>query len=111
MEKSKVDLFIAVNAENFNPSDLIVIKNQLEQMDDNQFLMIQSISYQKPAMILLIAILLGWDRFFLGEVGLGILKIITCYGCLIWWLIDIFNAKDRTKTYNMKKFLGATALV
>ncbi len=32
---------------------------------------------------------LGVDRFCVGKVGTGILKLITVGGCGIWWLIDI----------------------
>jgi TM2 domain-containing membrane protein YozV len=32
---------------------------------------------------------LGVDRFIMGKVGTGILKLITCGGCGIWWLIDL----------------------
>jgi TM2 domain-containing membrane protein YozV len=32
---------------------------------------------------------LGIDRFCVGKIGTGILKLITCGGCGIWWLIDI----------------------
>ena len=32
---------------------------------------------------------LGVDRFIMGHVGLGILKLITGGGFGVWWLIDL----------------------
>lgn len=32
---------------------------------------------------------LGIDRMYVGHVGLGILKLITCGGLGVWWIIDI----------------------
>lgn len=43
---------------------------------------------------LILSILLGEfgiDRFYLGYIGTGILKLITCGGFGIWWLIDLIQ--------------------
>lgn len=111
MEKSKVDMFIGLNAENFNPQDMMVIKEKLERIDDDKFYLIQGVELQKPSMILLIAIFLGWERFWLDDIALGVVKIITCYGCGIWWLIDIFTAKERAQKHNFRKVTQAMSFI
>lgn len=41
---------------------------------------------------LILSLLLGWlgvDRFYLGQIGLGIAKLLTAGGFMVWWLIDV----------------------
>ena len=111
MEKSKVDMFIGMNAENFHPQDLQVLSERLEYLPDEKYFFLIGIELQKPSTILLIAILLGWERFWLEDIGMGILKILTCYGCGIWWLVDIFSAKDRAKSFNFRKITKALSFI
>lgn len=107
MEQSKVDMFIMANRNAFTVSQLIMIKDKLASMPDERFVMVSSTSYYNATLVLIISIFfgeLGVDRFMLGDIGLGVLKLITCGGCGIWWLIDLLNIKKKTYEYNFLKF-------
>jgi len=45
---------------------------------------------------------LGVDRFIMGHVGLGILKLLTAGGFGIWWLIDVILIAIKYKFNNIK---------
>lgn len=110
MKQELIQSFLLSNGECFDSIHLQQIQNTLAAVDDAKSGVVLGLSLQKPTIILIIAIFLGWDRFFLDDWGLGIIKLITCYGCGIWWLIDIFTAKSRTYAYNYKKLNTALLL-
>ncbi len=109
MQQNQVNMWLSMNAENFRQQDLFFVKNTLESMPDDCIMYLSGASFQKPSTIFIIAFFLGWERFFIGSIGLGILKIITIYGLGIWWLIDVITANSRAKKYNLKQFQQATA--
>ena len=46
---------------------------------------------------------LGIDRFLVGDVGLGLLKLLTGGVCGIFWLVDIFLIMGRVDDFNRTK--------
>ncbi|MBQ3723801.1 MAG: TM2 domain-containing protein [Bacteroidales bacterium] len=104
MKPELVQAFLLKNGECFEMRVLQDIQNKLSEIDDSKSALMMGLSLQKPTVILIITIVLGWERFFLDDIGMGIVKIVTCYGCGIWWLVDIFTAQRRTYEYNYNKF-------
>jgi TM2 domain-containing membrane protein YozV len=44
-----------------------------------------------------------YDRIWLGDTAMGILKLITFGVCGLWTLIDLFTAGSRCDDYNRRK--------
>lgn len=106
----KTDNFLLANGKNFRPEDMPQIKQILDGLDDSKQSALAMVTTKDPIIMLVIAIFLGgWgvDRFMMGQVGLGILKIVTFGGLGIWWLIDCITALGRTRDLNKKNLMMA----
>jgi TM2 domain-containing membrane protein YozV len=45
---------------------------------------------------------LGVDRFMMGKIGTGILKLLTWGGFGVWWLIDVILIATKYKYANVE---------
>ncbi|WP_321480184.1 TM2 domain-containing protein [uncultured Bacteroides sp.] len=107
MDTQKVDMFIMGNGKYLPEEKLHYIRERLESLDENKWNYISTMQFKNPTVSLIISIFLGCygiDRFYLGHIGLGIGKLITCGGFGIWAIIDWFMIMDATKEANFEKF-------
>jgi len=106
MEAQKVDMFILNSAKYFESYQINGIRERLIALDDSKWAMISSVQLKDPTVSLIVSILagsLGIDRFLIGDIGLGIGKLITCGGLGIWAIIDWFLIMGATREKNMQK--------
>jgi TM2 domain-containing membrane protein YozV len=107
MEQSKIEMFIASMGSKFPSEKLMLMRSQLEKIDDSKLMVIQSIQYKDTTTLLLVSLFigsLGIDRFMLGQTGLGVAKLLTCGGMGVWTIIDWFTVMGRTRENNYQKF-------
>ena len=106
MDAAKVDLFIMTHAKSFETHQLSFIREKLIALDDSQWIILQHVKIQDPVLSLIVSIVggsLGIDRFLIGDIGLGIGKLITCGGIGIWAIIDWFLIMDATRARNFSR--------
>lgn len=106
MEQQKVDMFLMTQGKYFEGYQLGAIRDQLLKLDDSKFIMLQAANLKDPTTTLIISIVggsLGIDRFFLGDTGLGIAKLLTCGGLGIWAIVDWFLIQGRARELNMER--------
>lgn len=106
MDKQKVSMYLMTNGEKLPTENIPYITERLTNADEKQEMIILGTSLNSPMMMLIVSIFvgsLGIDRFIIGDIGLGIGKLITCGGFGLWWLIDLFLIMDATKRKNFEK--------
>jgi TM2 domain-containing membrane protein YozV len=107
MEAQKVDMFMMANAKFFEGHQLNTIRERLLQMDDDKWVNLLALQLKDPTSSLLISLLagnLGIDRFYVGDTGMGVGKLLTCGGLGIWVIVDWFLIQGLTKEKNMEMF-------
>lgn len=110
MNQQNIQLFLISNQKKFNAEQIPQITERLKKMSDNDLTVISSADYKDPTFILILSLFfgaLGVDRFILGEIGIGVLKLLTG-GCLgVLTIIDWITIMDRTKQKKYETFCNA----
>lgn len=108
MDPQKIDQFIVMNNKFFPTDKISTIREKLERVPENKYSVIQSLDYKDPTTLLIISIFLGYlgvDRFMLGQIGLGVVKLLTLGGCGIWSIVDWCMVTKMTKEYNYNELM------
>ncbi len=106
MDVQKVDMFLIANGKYFESQQIVLLRETLLRADDLQWAKLQALPLKDPTTSLIISIVgghFGIDRFFVGDIGLGIAKLLTCGGIGIWSLVDWFLIMGVARTKNMEK--------
>lgn len=105
MNQQNVQMFLQANQSKFKPEQIPMLTQQLINLPDEQYMAVSSASYKDPTVSLILSICLGGlgvDRFYIGDTGMGVLKLLTG-GCLgVLTIIDWFTISGKTKDANMK---------
>ena len=107
MEIGEVNQLMALYGNRLPIESMEMIRKKLLEMDYS-VASIQMAQFKDPTMAIILSAIvgsLGVDRFYIGDVGLGVGKLLTCGGAYIWWLIDIFMISDATKRKNLEMLM------
>ena len=110
MDSYQANQLLMVYGSKLPPASFPMVKERLEQLDDPMANTLLA-QLKDPTISLVLSILLGGygiDRIYIGEVGLGILKLLTCGGLGVWWLIDLFLIMERTRENNLNQLMNSS---
>lgn len=89
--------------------NVFVLQNALEKVSDDKMAILNMIPLKSPVVGLLLGIFLGLvgaDRFYKGDLGVGVAKLIFCiYTFGVWWIVDWFLVYKGIKEDNFNKIM------
>ena len=95
-------------------TSIMTLRNRLDKASDTKrdeiSQTISMLDLKSPMVGLILGLFLGGlgvDRFYKGDIGLGILKLLTLGGLGIWTIIDLFLVYKGIRKDNLQKVMLA----
>lgn len=107
MTEQEVNSIIMMNGSKLPFEGIEMLRQKLLGMDYATATVYMA-QMKDPTIAIILSVLigeLGIDRFYIGDIGLGVLKLITCGGLGIWWIIDIILIMNLTRQKNMETIM------
>lgn len=101
---------LIMNFKGITPDEYLYLEQVMKNMNQEQartFLSYYANKRKDPQDIMLLTLLgfvviAGVQRFILGQIGMGILYLLTGGLCLVGTIVDLINYKSLTLDYNQK---------
>lgn len=101
-------MFIMGNQKYLPAEKIVFIKQKLLEADESKFNLVSSVEFKDPTTLLLVSIfvgVLGIDRFMLGEIGMGVLKLLTGGVCGVLAIVDWFTIQKKARELNYNNLM------
>ena len=109
MKEDKINVFMAKNSGCFPVKDLQEIRVRLNNVSEERMDMIMAVDFKNPILYFIINLFLpGLERILLGQVGWGLLKLLTGGGFGIWWIYDMFVIMKKVRELNYQTIFELT---
>lgn len=104
-KSAKISFFIANNEGKLPDDKMRLVQERMAMLSDTQIALLLNTSLMSPVLVWVVSFFFGYlgiDRFLIGSIGAGVVKLLTFGGFGLWWLIDLFiiGSKTRERNYN-----------
>lgn len=109
-DSEKLDNYIISNQKFFPQDKIIYLREKMSNVNSSELDMLIALELKDPSTFLFLSIfvgIFGIDRFLLGDVGFGLIKLLTFGGFGVLTILDWFSVVKRTKEQNFNKIILA----